>query len=185
MPGAPASRSWRTQFRGDVDTDLAHLGRIVGGIETVSEPPRQRRAAHVGHALDLAGVGDRHDSGEHRLVDAECRQLVDQARVLLDLEEELGHGEVGDAELVGEVATIGRTVRGCAGGPAGGRRRPTRKQPVATTSSSSSMRVPVVARLGFAVGAGVTGRGPGCSRCRSRGRCRAARRHRRACGRST
>ena len=89
----------------------------------------QRRAAHVGHPLDLAGVRDRHDAREHRLVDAERGELVDEAHVVLGLEEELGHREVGDAQLVGQVPAVGRAVGRAGMHLADGRRRRRRSQP--------------------------------------------------------
>ncbi len=98
------------QLRGDIDPDAPDLGRVVGGVETIREPSGQRRTAHLGHALDHCLVVDRHDPGQHRLVDAEGGQLVDQADPVLDLEEELRQREVGDRQLVGEMAAVGGPV---------------------------------------------------------------------------
>ena len=82
--------------------------------------PRQ-----LGHAGDRCDVRDRHDAGNHRLVDLAGGKVVDEAEVGLDLEEELGDREVGGAELGGEVITVALGGRPTEDVPRDGRpRRP-------------------------------------------------------------
>ena len=44
--------------------------------------------------------------GSTGLVDAEVGELVDEAEVVVGFEEELGDGEVGGRQLVGEMASV-------------------------------------------------------------------------------
>ena len=101
------------ELGGDVDPDPLRLLDIVTGFaDALDEPRRHGRTRHPGHAADLRDVGDRHDAGEHRFVDAQRRQIVDQREVVVDLEEELRDGEVGTAQLRREVLAIGVAIGG-------------------------------------------------------------------------
>ena len=57
--------------RGVGDAELGHgLGILRAHVELGHQSRRQRRAAQLGDALDLAGVGYRHDAGDDRGVDS-------------------------------------------------------------------------------------------------------------------
>ena len=79
-------------------------------LHRLDHPARNLGAAHVRHACDLAKVADGHDARQHRLGDAQRCQLVDHQRVVIDVEEELGDGEVGGLQLVGQVLAVGGAI---------------------------------------------------------------------------
>src|SRR5439155_7244969 len=62
------------------------------------------------HAAHRGQVGDRHDAGDHRLVDVAGRDVVDQAEIVVDAEEELRDGEVGQVQLGGQMVAVRLTV---------------------------------------------------------------------------
>ena len=125
------------QLGGHVDPDSPHLFRIVGHLEPVRQPGREPGPGHLRHALDLRGVGDRHDPRDDRLADSEGVEFVDEPDVVLDLEEELGDREVREPQLLREVVPIGRPVR-AQGWISGCAATPIEKQSVAATSCRRS-----------------------------------------------
>ena len=99
----------------------------------------KRCSGHIGHALHRLDVGDRHDARDHRRLAAVGVELVDHPEVVVGLEEELGDAEVGQRQLLGQVAG-GRSARsverGCSSGWAA---TPTEKSPMPWMSCTSSM----------------------------------------------
>ena len=75
-------------------------------VELLGEPGRELRALQLGHARHEAQARDRHDPGDHRLVDTERVQALDELEVVASVEEELRDREVGLAQLLGGVATV-------------------------------------------------------------------------------
>src|SRR5947209_5193854 len=68
--------------------------RAVGArFELFEQRLRDARAAHVGEALDLTHVGDRHDPRDDRDIDPDRPRLVDEPEVRLVVEEQLGDQE--------------------------------------------------------------------------------------------
>src|SRR5688572_8621719 len=85
----------------------ALLGRVIdpdahdfffvaaGGLQALQEFGRELRPAEAREAFDLVGVGDRHDPGDNRLVNAARANLVDEAEIIGVVKKKLGHDEVG------------------------------------------------------------------------------------------
>ena len=96
------------------DPELCNRFRVVGApVELPFEVLGDRRAAHVGEAVDLAVVRDRHDPRHDRHVDARGARLVDVVEVDLVVEEELGDQEArARLDLLPRVAKVARAVRG-------------------------------------------------------------------------
>ena len=100
------------QLRGDLCADPVGFGAIVSGLaDPLDQPRRNFGARHLRHPRHLGDIGDGHDARDHRLVDAEVDQFVDQRKVMIDLEEELGDGEVGLTQLGSEVLAVFVAVR--------------------------------------------------------------------------
>ena len=157
-------------------------GSSAAAVDAVGQPLGEGGARQLRHALHLGEVGDRHDPGHDRLVAAQRRQLVDQAQVVLGLEEELGDGEVGPLQLGGQVATVARPGRASGGAARGGRPRRRRSRPASGHVLEQLGGVGVVARAGVGgVRRAGRRRGPGCSRCRLPGRPPGCRRSRPGC----
>src|SRR3546814_6914497 len=76
-------------------------------------PARDLGAAGLGEAPQLGEVGDRHDPGHDRDVDAERARVVDEAEVGVGVVEVLGDRAVGaGVDLALEVAQVGMRVVG-------------------------------------------------------------------------
>jgi hypothetical protein len=112
QPGRTCLQQFRTQCRRDLDADASDLGGIVEPADGVDHPRRHFRAAELSHPGDLLEIGDRHDPGDDRLVHVEVGELLDEADVVLGLEEELGDGEVGTLQLGREVAAVRLSIGG-------------------------------------------------------------------------
>ena len=102
----------------DLHAHLAHRRRVVlDGLEPPDELRRQRRAHELGHPLDLAHVGHRHEPGRHREVTARGHPVA-QPQVGVGVEDHLGDREgrpgVGLADqhldVVVEVGAVGVDV---------------------------------------------------------------------------
>ena len=110
QPGRPELEQLGAQRAGDVDADAAHLDEVVDAVEPIDQPAGM--AAPLSSAIRrtwpplVIGMMP----GQHRLVDAEGGELVDEADVVLGLEEELGDGEVGPRQLGGQQPAVGRPV---------------------------------------------------------------------------
>ena len=108
QPRGAAVEERLAELRGLLDADAAHRGGIVADrLELLGEPRRKLRTLHLGHALHQAKARDRHDPGDHGLVDPERMEALDEVEVVPGVEEELRDREVGLAELLGGVATVG------------------------------------------------------------------------------
>ena len=137
------------QLGGDLDADLPHLIGIVDAVEAGDHLGRHFAPRQFGHACDRVEVGDRHDPGDHRLVDAQGGQLVDHAQVVVEAEEELRDAEVGQLSFSASWRRSSSRWRS-GDGPRGGRRhrwrtrrwrgpaRPARPRTAARRSPSSS-----------------------------------------------
>ena len=98
-------------MRGHLDADPADLGRIFGhGLQTGGQVGRELGARQGGEARHLGVVGHRHDPGQDGPVDAEGPEVVDEAEIVVEPEEELGDGEVGGGELGRQVPAVAGAV---------------------------------------------------------------------------
>ena len=99
------------EFAGHLDADPGH---VLGGcgLQSRADLARDVRAVHRGHPHQPRGAHERHDAGDQGTVASEFRQIVHQAQIRLDPEEELGDGEVGVLEFLGESTAILGQIRG-------------------------------------------------------------------------
>ncbi len=96
------------------DADRANpFGVALGGFEPIHEVLGDFRAAHLGDALDLRGVGDRPDPRDDLGVDARLPRALDEREVVGVVEEQLGDEEIDACvDLLLQVSQIGAGVRG-------------------------------------------------------------------------
>src|SRR5439155_386504 len=66
-----------------VDRERDAINLLAGGAAWL----RVLRALHLGHPLDAAQAGCRHDARDHRLVDAETPEALDEIEVVGRVEE--------------------------------------------------------------------------------------------------
>src|SRR5665811_873866 len=103
-PGHPGIEQFPAQFGGNHHPFAAHgIGTTgsVGILQTLHHPGGHGRT-HGGHAGNRLEVGHRHDAREHRRLHATGGKVGHQSEVLLGLEKELGHAEVGHAQFLGQ-----------------------------------------------------------------------------------
>src|SRR6187549_4105337 len=96
--GRAALEQLRAQLDSRAHADLSHLLSIVFvELELGQEVSGNARAAHAGEALDLRDIGDGHDARHDRHGDTNLASPLDEAKVRVGFEEELGDQEVGAA----------------------------------------------------------------------------------------
>ncbi len=91
----------------DVDPERTRrLGVAIDGGHACVELRRDRGAVHRGHAARAGHAHERHDARDQRRGAAEGGEFVAQVDVVLHVEEELRHAEVGELELGGELLAV-------------------------------------------------------------------------------
>jgi len=83
---------------------------VSDGIEPFGERVWELGAVDRGEALGRRHVDHREDTGNHRSGNSERVQLVDHAEVVVGRPEELGDGEVGQPQLLGQVPAVAPAV---------------------------------------------------------------------------
>src|ERR671915_786271 len=84
------------------DPELGNRFRVVGApVQLALELARDRRAAHLGEALDLAVVRDRHDPRHDRHAYAGSAGVLDEVEVEIVVEEQLRDQEARPGVLLG------------------------------------------------------------------------------------
>src|SRR5579872_302822 len=94
------------------DAEIKNGFRIVTPrVKLSHELRRNARAAHAREAFDLRHVGDRHDAGNDRHVDARPPSSLDEREVLFVVEEELRREKLGARlDFAAKIAEIGGFV---------------------------------------------------------------------------
>ena len=102
------------QLGDEVGGEFADAGGIVAvGAHALADPARDLGAAGFGEALELAEVGDRHDAGDDRHLDAQRARIVDETEIRVGVVEVLGDRAVGTGIDLGlEVAQVDVRVLG-------------------------------------------------------------------------
>ena len=128
------------------DAELGHRARVVLARSSSRRSASGMRAPHsAAMPLDLADARDRDDPRQHRDVDAGGAQPVDEAAVVVVVEEQLGdeHAHAG-VDLRAQVREVRAPSRASPGAAPGRRRRARRSRPrrPARSAPASSARRP-------------------------------------------
>src|SRR5438445_776612 len=102
------------QLGDDIGAEFADRIDIVAErFQTLGDPARDLRAAHVGEAAQLRILRDRHDPRRDRHADAELARVVDEAEIRIGVEEVLCDRAVrAGVDLALEVGEIAYRIAG-------------------------------------------------------------------------